>query len=58
MDVSEKMQYNNDDDDNDNNKWNVKTKMIPAIIRATGTISKSFIKYLRNITEKYEIKEH
>jgi hypothetical protein len=29
--------------------WNVKTKAIPAIIRATGIISKSFIKYLSNV---------
>jgi hypothetical protein len=26
--------------------WNVKTKVIPAIIGATGTISKSFRKYV------------
>jgi len=26
--------------------WNVKTKLIPAIIGATGTISKSFRKYV------------
>jgi len=26
--------------------WNVKTKMIPVIIGATGTISKSFRKYV------------
>jgi hypothetical protein len=32
--------------------WNVKTKVIP-----TGTMSKSFIKYLSNILEKYKIKE-
>ena len=35
--------------------WNVKTKVIPVIIRATGTISKSFIKYVSNITEKREV---
>jgi len=29
--------------------WNVKTKMIPVIIGATGTISKSFRKYVSNI---------
>ena len=48
-----------DDDDNNNNNnnlkykdltieiqrmWNVKTKVIPVIIRTTGTISKSFRK--------------
>ena len=37
--------------------WNVKTKMIPVIIGATGTISKSFRKYVRNIPEKHEVKE-
>jgi hypothetical protein len=28
--------------------WNVKTNMIPVIIGATGTISKSFRKHLNN----------
>ena len=31
--------------------WTVKTKVIPTIIGATGTISKSFRKYLSNIVE-------
>ena len=29
--------------------WNVKAKVIPVIIGATGTISKSFRKYVSNI---------
>jgi len=29
--------------------WNVKTKVIPVIIGATGTVSKSFRKYVSNI---------
>jgi len=37
--------------------WNVKTKEIPVIIGATGTISKSFRKYVSNITGKREVKE-
>ena len=37
--------------------WNVKTKMIPAIIGTTGTISKSFRQYLSNIPGKYKINE-
>ena len=37
--------------------WNVKTKLIPVIIGATGTISKSFRKYVSNIPGKYEVKE-
>jgi len=37
--------------------WNVKTKVIPVIIGATGTISKSFRKYASNIPGKYEVKE-
>ena len=37
--------------------WNVKTKMIPAIIGAIGTISKSFRKYVSNIPGKHEVKE-
>jgi hypothetical protein len=34
-----------------------KDKMTPVIIGATGTISKSFRKYLRSITGKPDIKE-
>jgi len=37
--------------------WNVKTKVIPVIIAATGTISKSFRKYVSNIPGKHEAKE-
>jgi len=37
--------------------WNVKTKVIPVLIGATGTISKSFRKYVSNITGKHEVKE-
>jgi len=37
--------------------WNVKTKVIPVITGATGTISKSFRKYVSNILGKYEVKE-
>jgi len=29
--------------------WNVKTQAMPVITEATGTVSKSFIKYLINI---------
>jgi len=31
--------------------------MIPVIIEATGTISKSFRKYISNIAGKHEVKE-
>jgi len=37
--------------------WNVKKEMIPVIIVATGTISKSFRKYASNIPGKHEVKE-
>jgi len=37
--------------------WNVKTKVIPVIIGATGTFSKSFRKYVSNIPGKHEVKE-
>jgi len=37
--------------------WNVKTKVIPVIIGATGTISKPFRKYVSNIPGKHEVKE-
>jgi hypothetical protein len=36
---------------------NLETNVIPVILRATGTISKSFIKYLSNVPRKHEIKE-
>jgi hypothetical protein len=50
---------NNNNDNNNNNKrtWNVKTGAIPAIIGATGTISKSFRKYVSNIPGNYEVNE-
>jgi len=37
--------------------WNVKAKVIPVIIGATGSVSKSLIQYLSNIPGKLEIKE-
>ena len=37
--------------------WNVKTNVIPVITGATGTISKSFTKYLSNTPGKHEMKE-
>ena len=37
--------------------WNVKTTAIPVIIGATGTISKAFRKYVRNIPGHHEVKE-
>jgi hypothetical protein len=37
--------------------WNVKTRVIPVIIGATGTISKSFRKYMNTIPGNHEVKE-
>jgi hypothetical protein len=37
--------------------WNVKAKVMPVIIGATETISKSLRQYLSNIPGKHEIKE-
>jgi len=37
--------------------WNVKSKVISVIIGATGTISKSFRKYVSNIPGKRDVKE-
>jgi len=37
--------------------WNVKTKVIPIITGATGTISISSRKYVSNILGKHEVKE-
>ena len=35
----------------------IKAKVIPVIIGVTGTISKSFRKYVSNIPGKHEVKE-
>jgi hypothetical protein len=37
--------------------WNVKTRVIPVIIGATGAISKSFRKYVSTIPGNHEVKE-
>jgi hypothetical protein len=37
--------------------WNVEIKVMPVIIGTTGTISKSFRKYLSNTPGKHCIKE-
>jgi hypothetical protein len=36
--------------------WNVKTKVILVIRRATGTLSRSFRKYLNHVTAKHELR--
>jgi len=37
--------------------WNLKTKVIPVIMGATGTISKLFRKCVSNIPGNHEVKE-
>jgi hypothetical protein len=37
--------------------WNVKTRVAPVTIGATGNISKSFRKYLSSVPGKHGIKE-
>jgi len=37
--------------------WNVKSKVIPVIIGATRSVSKSFRKYVSDIPGKYGFKE-
>jgi len=37
--------------------WKVNTKTIPIKTRETGTISKSFRKYLKNVPGKQDIKD-
>jgi hypothetical protein len=49
--------YINNNNNNNKRKWNVKTMAIPVIIDATGTISKSFRKYVSNVPGNHEIKE-
>jgi hypothetical protein len=57
---------NNNNNNNNNNKdltiqiqrmWNVKTRVIPVIIGATETISKSLRKYVSNIPGNHEVRE-
>jgi hypothetical protein len=51
--------HNDDDNDDhdDDDDDNVKTKVTPVIIGGTGTISKSFRKYLSSVPGKHDIKE-
>jgi hypothetical protein len=37
--------------------WNVKTRVIPAITEVTGTILKSFRKYVSTIPGNHEVRE-
>jgi hypothetical protein len=37
--------------------WNVKSRVITVIIGTTGTISKSFRKYVSNIPGNHEVRE-
>ena len=37
--------------------WNVKARVIPVIIGATSTISKSFRKYVRDIPGNHDVRE-
>jgi len=37
--------------------WKVKTRVIPVIIGVTGTVSKSFRKYISNIPGNHDMKK-
>jgi len=37
--------------------WNLETKVIPVIIGATGTISKSLRQYLSDVPGKHEVRK-
>jgi len=37
--------------------WNVKKRVIPVIIGATGTASKSFTKYVSDLPGNHDVKE-
>jgi hypothetical protein len=37
--------------------WNVKTRVIPVIIGATGTISKSFRQYVSTLPGNHNVRE-
>jgi len=65
-DTEDNNNTNNNNNNNNINKdltieiqrmWNVKTKVIPVRTGATGTISKSFRKYVSNIPGNHEVKE-
>jgi hypothetical protein len=43
--------------DDDYNNQNHKNRVIPEIIRANGTISKSFRKYVSTITGNHDVRE-
>jgi hypothetical protein len=60
--------HNNNNNNNNNLKykdltieiqriWNVKARVIPVIIGATGTISKSFRQYVSNIPGNHDVRE-
>jgi type I site-specific restriction endonuclease len=55
--VSTQLKSNNDngDDDDDDNNNNNNNK--PVIIRATGTISKSFRKYMSTIPGNHDVRK-
>jgi hypothetical protein len=38
--------------------WNVKTRVTPVIIGATGTVSKSFRKYVSDIPGNHDVKDY
>jgi hypothetical protein len=37
--------------------WNVKTRVIPVIIGATGNVSESFRKYVSTIPGKHDVRK-
>ena len=37
--------------------WNVKARRIPVVIGATGTVSRSFRKYVSNIPGNHDVRE-
>jgi hypothetical protein len=49
--------YDNNNNNNNNNTWNVKARVIPVIIGASGTISKSCRKYVSNIPGNHDVRE-
>ena len=54
---SEKILMHNDLTIEIQRMWKVKTRVIPVIIGGTGTILKSFKKYISNITGNKQVKE-
>jgi len=49
------VQYNNNNNNNNNNNMNLKCTIVPVIIGATGTVTRSVRKNLESVPGKHSI---